>query len=203
MSIKKKTVAQQLSQDVADVQKSLDVLVGELAIAQDRIIDALQRLNGLEECIRGSENRIIARINTLAGANVAPPNTEKTPSPEEQQAVLENRLIDAIKMHRNRTGSMLHESKDIICGWRDAENALRLAKAKAEGSPDQPAQDLTDKDTTHLTAHEQWFINKAQQEAIGTSARFEFKINAIRAVRQRTGAGLREAKDLVESIGRF
>ena len=219
MTTKKKTVAQQTSQDIADVQKSVDVLVSELAITQDRIITVLQRLDalaitlqarfnslesGLDSGLRMSEARMVSQVNRIiahieaAATSSKMPATEKRPSPQEQQAVLANHLIEAIKMHKARTGLGLKESKDIICAWKDAEGALRQAAAQA--TPE-PAQNFTDKDATHLTDYEQWLANQARAMEIGSPGRFDFKIKAIKAVRERTYVGLKEAKELVELVG--
>jgi len=108
-------------------------------------------------------------------ADLASPATEGDVVSMLQQG----RKIDAIRIYREQTGAGLREAKDAVEALERGENLP--AAARAAGSPGVRADLKADV----------WALLQDGQ-----------KIQAIKFYRERTGCGLKQAKDAVEAVGR-
>lgn len=109
---------------------------------------------------------------------------------EVEHLLIQGRKINAIKLYRERTGLGLREAKDAI---DLIENTLLVRGP----SP------LTRAQTVEVNPNEEREIN--MEALTGEIERLLIqneKIKAIKLYRERTGLGLREAKDAVEQIER-
>jgi ribosomal protein L7/L12 len=108
-------------------------------------------------------------------ADLASPATEGDVVSMLQQG----RKIDAIRLYREQTGAGLREAKDAVEALERGENLP--AGARAAGSAGVRADLKADV----------WALLQDGQ-----------KIQAIKFYRERTGCGLKQAKDAVEAVGR-
>jgi len=97
--------------------------------------------------------------------------------PAVRDAIARGNLIEAIKIYRERTGAGLKESKDAV-------ERIAAGLRTPEGDAAPATGPLRDEDLTQIH---------------GMLQRGE-KINAIKVYRERTGVGLKEAKDAVEAL---
>jgi len=104
--------------------------------------------------------------------------TDDSAFDSELQTLLDNgRLIAAIKLYRERTGAGLAEAKAAVEAFAKGASLQPLRPA-ASATPIAP--DLEDEVVSLLRQNQ--------------------KIAAIRLYRQRTGAGLKQSKDAIETI---
>jgi ribosomal protein L7/L12 len=108
-------------------------------------------------------------------ADVASPGTEG----DIVSMLEQGRKIDAIRMYREQTGAGLREAKDAVDAIERGENLP--AAARATGSAGVRADLKADV----------WALVQDGQ-----------KIQAIKFYRERTGCGLKQAKDAVEAVAR-
>ena len=138
---------------------------------------------------------------TVLGASSATP--QKKPPPADKGMLTEQiknlldqgKKIEAIKLAREKTGFPLEAAKDMVEMIEKAGSAPAPAAVKAspQGAAPTPPQKLSVVSVLKL-------VREIGPEVRGL-AKAGKKIEAIQLIRDRTGLGLKEAKEIVDKLG--
>ena len=114
-----------------------------------------------------------------APGRAAAPTAGEAVRQEVGRLLTQDRKLDAIKLMRDKSGLTLAAAKD----------AVELMEKLPASAPPPPGLVATIRQAQEMSDEVQKLVAKGQ------------KIQAIKLIRERTGMGLKEAKDLVDRLG--
>ena len=116
---------------------------------------------------------------------------------EIRQEIDAGRLIQAIKLYRQVTGLGLKESKDAVEAMRDGQVGPPASGTASAGETATMTRGVFDGAAPATAGSPVPPSSRQEVERLLTEGK---KIEAVRAVRQATGLGLKEAKDAADAI---